>query len=108
MFAFRRVRELAGAWRAIDRERHVDRAGTLRRTDICGNDFDPDRLALLDVVRPFTFKCAITAAIEIGILGKMVEAISRAVEADGDIMAAVVCREPMLTPAAACADRDRA
>lgn len=74
----------------INAERYVDRARPLRRTDIARHDPYPHGVALLGVLRPLAFQHAIAAAVEIGILREMVEAVRGAVEAHSDIMAAIV------------------
>jgi hypothetical protein len=74
----------------IDRPGNGDLERPLGITTILRNDANVNFAACRNFSTPSTFHLPVRAAIEIPILGEMVEGLSRAIEPDGDIVPAVI------------------
>jgi hypothetical protein len=56
-------------------------------------DVDKHSLSISKGFRPLVFECSVGATVEIAVLGEMVEPLSRAVESNGDVMAAIIVKK---------------
>lgn len=76
----------------------VDAIGSLGRSVIARDDADIYLHAGLLITGQSFFEHPIGATIEVGVLREMVEAVARAIEADGDVMAAIVSNAAIRPP----------
>ena len=74
----------------VDGPCNHDPIGPKRETIIMWHDVDGDAVPGPHVCRPGVFHGPIRAAVEIGVLGEMVEGVARPVEAGSNIMAAII------------------
>ena len=95
------VREYPDPGVVIDRPLDLERIGAARCTTVVCTDSHEDGLALPRAAGPAVFDRAIFAAIEAGVLGKVVEGVAWTIEAVSNEMAAIIAG-PTIGPARAC------
>ena len=81
---------------AIDVVSDIDLVGTLRISCIMGNNVDENLVPGSNRFCPSILQRPVSASVEAGILGEMVEGVAWAIEANANIMAAIIGGEAIL------------